>query len=558
MRALPVRPDGSYPADLIRVVTDALRTPAGKQTLRDVQAKALYDLSRYRQGFFPMRVGSGKTLVTFLAARVVGAQRPLLVLPAALIEKTDREWRHAAADWQVSQQLRMTSYQQLGRVSGADKLEVLKPDLLILDEGHRAKNPRAPVTRRLERYLKANPKTMVIVLSGTIMKKSIMDFSHLLEWTNKQQSPLPMYKDSLVEWAEALDEGVNVFQRRDPGVLLELFPSEATPPDAGGDANRQARVVFQKRLKATPGIVVSDTTEDFAGSLVVSALEYPVDSATEANFKTLRETMCRPDGWALAEAMHVWAVARQLALGLHYEWDPAPPELWMDARKSWAKFVREYIGTPEAVSRGFDSELQVANGVERGDIVDEFAVLEEWRKVRPTFGVNPKDVWHDDSALRACLAWIKAHPRGIVWCEHSFFARSLSRVAGIPYYGAQGKNGSGAFIEDHESGPVIASIAANCTGRNLQYKWCDNLVTAPPSDSERWEQIIARTHRPGQTEDTVTVDVLIACREHLESVPRALASSDIKTDLLGFAQKLRIADLVWPDMTKPRQGFRWA
>lgn len=561
VRGLPVRDgDTAYPAGLVAELSRLCSTPAGAAKgvrLREVQAKALYDLGTYRQGFFPMRVGSGKTIVTFLGPRMVGAARPLLLTKAALIEKTDREWRRAAADWKVSQQLQMRSYEFLGRESGAQWLDRIKPDMILADECHFLKNRRAAVTRRVERYMKANPRTIFVPLTGTMMKKTIKDFAHLLEWSHGQSSCLPLYAASVIEWAEALDEGVNPFQRRQPGKLLDLM--RAFDPGPEGDDNARARRVFQKRLESTAGVVISDTTEDFTGSLLIEPLEYAPNATTDDNFRILRDTMCRPDGWALTEAMQVWAVARQLALGLHYEWDPAPPQEWLDARKQWASFVRETLAHPSSDRAGIDSELQVANAVLRGDLEDEFGVLAHWQKLKPTFEVNPKDVWHDDSALLACEAWIKKHPRGIVWTEHQFFARTLARRANIPYYGAKGLTEQGAFIEDHTPGsPCIASIAANTTGRNIQAIFSDNLVTAPPSDSERWEQLIGRTHRTGQIDDTVNFDVLLGCREHLESIPRALSSSDVKKDLLGFSQKLRIADILWPESGVLRRGPRWA
>jgi hypothetical protein len=565
--ALPVRTDAAYPSNLIPELSRLCATPAGLAAgvqLRDVQAKALYDLGTYKQGFFPMRVGSGKTLVTFLGPRMVGAKRPLLLTKAALLQKTDREWRKEGINWKVSQQIQMRSYEFLGRVSGAEWIDRYKPDAIFADECQFLKNRRAAVTRRVERYIKANPTTIFVPMTGTMMKKSIKDFAHLLEWSHGVSSVLPLRADALLEWAEALDEGMNMFQQRQPGCLLELFPSSPTPVD--DDENKTARRVFQKRLEATAGVVISDTTDDFTGSLLIEALEYTPNATTDANFKILRDDMCRPDGWALTEAMQVWAVARQLALGLHYFWEPSPPQAWMDARKQWAQFVRDTLGHPSSARAGLDSELQVANAVLRGDLEDEYGVLAQWQKIKPTFDISPRDAWHDDAALIACETWLKNHSRGICWTEHQFFARALSRRTGVPYYGAQGKTyvacgaiDAGSFIEDHPAGsPIIASIAANCTGRNLQYKWNENLITAPAADSERNEQLIARTHRPGQTEDTVTVDVLVGCREHLESIPRALASSDIKKDLLGFTQKLRIADICWPEVRGGRRGPRWA
>ena len=164
-------------------------------------------------------------------------------------------------------------------------------------------------------------------------------------------------------------------------------------------------------------------------------------------------------------------------------------------------------------------------------------------------------MWHDDTALKICEKWLAERPRGICWVEHRFFGFQLAKNTGLPYFGAKGLDSKGNFIDD-ATGPIIASVAANTTGRDLQYKWCDNLVTAPAADSERWEQLLGRTHRVKQPADSVSVDVLIGCREHIESIPRALASSRVKKDLLGFSQKIELADICWPEGS--RKGPRWA
>jgi hypothetical protein len=566
VRGLPVRGDGAYPPNLTLEMTNLLRAPGvthdakGRPLmLKDKQAQALWDLGTYSHGYFPLRVGAGKTLISFLAPRMINAQRPLLVVPGGLLGKTEREWHEAAKYWRVSQQLRIKSYDFISRVSGAQYLDTHKPDMIVADEMHKLKNPRAAVTRRFRRYMETSLNCTFVPLGGTPMKKSIKDFAHLLEWSHGSGSPTPLYAQTLLEWAEALDENPNSFTQRDPGVLSQLID---LGDDEGGpvveDARDHARRVFQKRLLATPGIVVADAVEDYTGSLNVSAIEYDVNSTTEENFKALRETNCRPDGWALTEAVQIWAVARQLALGMHYVWDPSPPQEWLDARKQWAAFVRDVLAKPSAMHAGIDSELQVTNAVLHGHLEDEYGLLDAWRKIKPTFDINSREVWHDDSALNVCAEWLGSHPKGICWVEHTLFGRELSRRTGLPYFGAAGKqNGdsAGAYIEDAD-GPVIASIAANITGRNLQFKWHENLVTAPMADSERWEQLIGRTHRQGQEEDEVNVECLVGAKEHLEAIPRAISSSDVKEAMLGFRQKLHIATIDWPAMTG-RRGARW-
>jgi hypothetical protein len=48
------------------------------------------------------------------------------------------------------------------------------------------------------------------------------------------------------------------------------------------------------------------------------------------------------------------------------------------------------------------------------------------------------------------------------------------------------------------------SIAAHGTGKNLQ-AWENQIVAHPLSHPARWEQMVARTHRNGQTADSVRV-----------------------------------------------------
>lgn len=574
VKGLPVRTDDSYPPNLTDEMTRLLKRPdvdfdahGNPLRLKDVQARALYDLGTHGKGFFPLRVGAGKTLISFLAPRVLEAKRPLLVVPGGLLKKTEREWHEMAKYWRVAKHLDIKSYDFLSRVSGAAYLDREQKDMILADEAHKLKNLRAAVTRRFRRYIEGriarDEKIVFVPLTGTPMKKSIKNFAHLLEWSHREAAPTPLYAATLMEWSEALDESINPFSMRPPGALLDLMPGATDDSEMFEDDRHRARVIFQKRMLATSGIIISDAVQDYGGSLQINAIEYTPNEVTEANFQKLRDTSCRPDGWALTEAVQVWACARQLALGMHYIWEPAAPQEWLDKRRQWASFVRETLKAPSSSRAGIDSELQVTNAVDRGEIEDEYDLLGEWRKIAPTFDVNSKEVWHDDTALNVCAEWLKTHPKGICWVEHILFGRELSRRTGLPFFGAGGVTGRKGSVlpfdmDPDVSGPVIASHA-NLTGRNLQFKWCDNLITAPRGDSEFFEQLIGRTHRDGQSEDEVTVDILVGCREHLESIPRALNSSDVKQSLLGFTQKLRLADIDdWPDDTQRRPGKRWA
>jgi hypothetical protein len=205
-------------------------------------------------------------------------------------------------------------------------------------------------------------------------------------------------------------------------------------------------------------------------------------------------------------------------------------------------------------SRTLDTELQVANAVDAGRLDKD--ALEKWRAIRDTFTINPKPVWHDDSALRACEHWMKKH-HGIVWCEHRFFAHELSRRTGAHYYGADGLNGAGESITLVKPGkPIIASVAANGTGRNLQM-FHENLITSCPSGPSIMEQLLGRTHRDGQTADEVVVDILIGAREQYESFHKALEGARAAADTIGASQKLLLADILMPDISEKR-GPLWS
>lgn len=543
-------------------LTKVLKTPWGTMRLNPIQGLALKEACEVGGAFCPINAGGGKTLITLLAPTMVRATRPLLIIPAALREKTIKEFRVLAKHWLCihPDAYRIVSYQELGRTSaGAEMdgdghvirpglLEKMRPDLIVFDEVHRVKNGKAAVTRRVKRYLKANPGVKVVALSGTITKRSLKDYAHIARWCLPLTCPVPQTDDDLEAWSAALDEKVASYQRLKPGAL-SLFVRGPVPDDAI-EALPIVRNAYRERLTQTPGVVA---TQD--GALGTSLVVAPYgDGGTcpriEEGFQLLREKWATPDGQLFADPLTLARHARSLCLGLWYRWRVQPPEEWALRRAAWASECRSLIKTNR---RNLDSEKHI---VQHLALYPESRPLyDEWAAVKSSFTPETEAVWISSEALDWVEKWLKDGP-GIVWCKHTLFGLELARRTGLSYYRQGGLNAQKQMIEDHPANKsLIASVDSNGTGRNLQ-KWHRNLLVSGLANGEQYEQLLARTHRPGQEADEVQFDVYMGCAETLVGIYQARADCVYTQATLGQAQRLVYCDFTVPEYG-PNGTARW-
>lgn len=554
IKALPRRLSTDF--DAADAFTEALKRPEGTMRLRALQALALHDLGLYDGVFCPVGVGDGKTLISLLAAYVVGAKWPLLLLPAGLIAKTIRDLKELEAHWFIPTNIRLFSYEMLGVVNAAAELDVYRPDLIIADEAHKLKNLGAAVTRRVARYMDEHPNTKFVAMSGTFLDRSLREFAHILRWCLKDKAPIPKTDYELEQWADALDEKVDEIRRIEPGALLDLASEEERTKYSPIVA---ARMGFRRRLVETPGVVASTVDGEHVGaSIYVSAVTYDMSQTTAEHFRKLREELKTPDDWDVTP-VDVWRHSRELALGFHQVWDPRPPEEWREARRNWFSFVRRVL----AYSDRFDSPEHVERAILAGELVDTDGAYAKWDALRDTFRegvhyrVEPR--WHDDSALKVAAKWMAKSP-GLVWTEHVPFAQRLAEMTGAQYYGRQGLASDGELID--KASPkksAIASIDANREGRNLQTIWNRNLIVSPQESPAVLQQTIARTHRPGLTASEVYVDIFLGCKEHAAAFSKCLAGTRAVHETTGAKQKLLLATIDWPTDYEIQQlrGPRW-
>ncbi len=511
------------------------------------------------------------TLLSLLGFLALNSVRPLLVVPAALKEKTLRDAARYRKDWYIPH-CRVMSYEILGLMQSENELNIQRPDVIIFDECHRLKNRAAARVKRLSAYLDANPETKVVAMSGTIAKRSIKDYAHIAGWCLGDGSPVPREFKSLVEWSSALDDETSIsfdaegdvkwWERDpdekgptlDPGVLLELCsPEELAEPDR----LRGVRKAYRRRLTETPGVIATQE-----GALGVSLRISPLvvnDPAITAHVAQMKMTWERPDKVEIVDQLELWRHLRTMNCGFFYRWNPAPPDQWRRLRREWASVVREVLRTNR---RGIMSAAMVERAILEG-VYDDHpwgdelgmagrtmrTVYEEWMREEPTFDAekNKEAIWLSRATLDACKAWAAKNP-GIIWVKFVEFGKALSAYTGLSYYAQQGLDQNGRFIEDHpKHTPMIASIDANSAGLNLQDGWNQNLIVSTPTTGMQMEQLQSRTHREGQLADEVTVDVLAAVPEIFADFDKACSDARRASDMEGQEQRLCYADITIPN-----------
>lgn len=533
--------DETESVEMADLLTRELKTRAGTWKLKPIQGVALADCFEVGGLFASIGVGKGKTLISLLAGTVLEARRPILLVKPDLLEKTRHDIREMSKQFAVHPNLQLYTYSQLSSAKFTNQIQDYGPDLVIADEGQALKNINSARGRKFMRAMrdmaKAGHPAKFVCMSGTMMRRSLHDYWHLITLALPATSPLPYSYTQLTEWASAIDQKVPEFARCGPGVLLSFLPDTHEPTKDPVDL---ARIAYRNRFRSTSGVVVTGgDEEDVNASLMVR--EIPVTSPqriTDA-LAELRKTWQTPAGDELQYALELWRIAREMASGLFYRWDPVPPKEWLIARKDWRVFVREMINLGRA---GLDSPQQVALAYP-----DEPS-LERWRAIRGTFVPNSVGVWVDDYLVNAAATWLEQE-KGICWVEHNEFGLRLSEVTGVRYFG--GGKQSSLDVLTHR-GPAIMSIRSHGTGKNFQDRYNKCLVASCPPSGDIWEQLLGRCHRMGIDEwaDEVVYDAFLPCEEMREGMQTALDDARMVNYSKGMSQKLLIADIAMGDVRR--------
>jgi hypothetical protein len=531
--ALPRRTASVSDAEVARLHED-LCLPNGTRRLRPIQALALTEARRQNGLFAPIGVGAGKSDIALLLPKVMGSKVAVLLVPANLREKVFQQDyptlvtqyrlpRLANAKVQVvdsSCVLHVHSYNELSSPLKHDLLDQIQPDLIICDEAHALRHPSAARTRRFLQYFKAHPDTRLCVLSGTMTSKSIKDYAHLAWLSLRDNAPVPTRYTVLEEWAAALDSAP---VPAPPGALLKLC-----------EPGEKAREGFRRRIVETPGVIA--TTDGSLGtSLVISERPLKATPIIREALKLMRETWTTPDeGEAFDEILTLHRYARQLAAGFYYKWIWPRGESaqvranWMEARKAWNREVANFL--TYRAKKGCDSPMLYAKACSEGKLSS--MNYDRWATVRETAKPEVEAVWLDEYLVDDSVAWGRENV-GVVWYEHAALGAAIAKKGGFPLFGP----GAEGILKEKGTRTIVASIRAHGTGKNLQC-FNRNLVTTTPTSGTVWEQLLGRTHRPGQEADEVTVEVYRHTLEMRAAVNKALRDADYQQTTTGNRQKL--------------------
>jgi hypothetical protein len=582
--ALPRRDAGEAAASLVDTLTRLWGR--GTQTMRPIQALAIADIADYGGAFLPIVASGGKRLISYLAPVFAQAKRPLLLVPGKLLEETRRAfWGPGGCydHWQgpPPDTYRIESYQWLSNPSqGAvlsadgkhvlreDALELYAPDLIFGDEGHSLKADDSVARKRVEYYrercLEKGRRCSFVFASGTFAKEGVTNYAHLLEWCLGVNAPLPLDAEQRANWCNALDDKVT--EPLAPGALLQLCNEKERAAAAFGldAAISAARQGYRRRFHSCPGVVASQNVKPLHmdGDTLRLTFE-PLDPGkgdptVEKWVGKLKKYALTPTDEPVPDKKEEWRHERALVCAdLHYRWDPPPPRDWLDTRKAACAWVRETLRYCDRYAPMIDSEAKVWAALQAGRF-DDGGVYSAWREIAPTFTPNPVPVWHSDEATNAAATYLANNPTGVVWSEHSFFGARLARVAGVPYFGALGRDAAGKFVLDHK-GPCVVSRKANYEGRDMQWNWDRALIMCFPQCPVISEQMLARIHRDGQRTKTVRFHVWIGSYNVVAGVAQAQRGAKANEEREGGAQRVLYAESSLPSLAelKQRGGSRW-
>jgi hypothetical protein len=529
--------------------TPLFRTPRGTMKLRPRQNAALTEISRAWGLFGMLGVGEGKTLVSLLAANVLNLTvgpifvEPILIVPSSLRSKTAGDMELYRRHFKFPEP-HVCSYEELSRQS--DLLIRRGPNLIICDEAHNLANPDAARTKRFISFVKEirakGLPLVIILLSGTFTRTKLKDYAHLADLSLTDKSPVPRPKGVVGVFDRVMCEELT--PTSNDLDMISGFTSRFCPITSPHreDFRRASREALAIRLNDAEGTIVS-TEMSYAGPLTLRGMDFAVPDTLQEILAEVRETGTRPDGEVFDSTAAQAMCETQLLQGYYTRWvwpESGKDEEWMFHRAAYHKQVRLFLKAHAKVYQ--DSPKLVWDALAGGTLDRSkhgplYRTWEDWTKVKHRHYPQPPVhyEWIGDHMVDAVRDYLKAvKTPTLVWCSSPTFMARAAKVLKLPAI----PNGQAPSKVE----TCLVSTLSHATGLNLQ-GWCQNLLTVIPGCGVRMEQLIGRTHRPGQTAP-VTVDYFSGEPRLNRNVHRALSRAAHIEETTKTPQRLTRALLV--------------
>lgn len=593
MKKIPKQPAGRTPdeAELDRIVSlpiqvlpdeeeieifcfDNMQAGAfdeGKR-LWAVQVAAVREYRRAAGGLFPIGVGWGKTGISLMIAESAyhkGLKKILLLIPpqqvSGLLKRHIPQWRKlvplsvpfhwlagrgAAARKSIVQShapgVYVYPYSLLSTSDALELLTEIRPDIVIADEVHNLKNPKAARTKRLLHFLREqNPKPELIGMSGTITAKSIADYHHLASIALKDSSPLPRSSSMAFFWGQVLnaDGGTsNPHAKKIMRPLLEWAKGHFPDETFRVDQQESYRRAYSHRLVTAPGVVATGD-EQIGVTLRLENLEVPMPSVKlKALIDQVKDDMITPQGEPIDHAIHTFKWLYELSFGFYNAliW-PTEEHLMKHRRvsqveaelllmkaqihhglvKNYHSLLRDYfkdsppgLDTPREVGRSMS--LHADKFVPSHIYAAWIAMKEADFDGRPERYQQPVRI--DDFKVKRVVAWAKERGKGLIWVMNQevgiWLMEALIEAGVDAVHCPAGADDIIEDIGDPERGGkgdkvCVASMGSHSTGRNLQ-AFQDQIYAQWPRSAILAEQSLGRLHRNGQQADELVANTLLS------------------------------------------------
>lgn len=542
--------------------------------LHSAQADALLNVDIYKSLFAPIVVGGGKSLVTIVAAEKFyknkTSKTSLLLVPPTLVDKVfsyDLPYVRDKIDitckfFKINGKMRPSErmfvaaskrsgcyvlpYSILSCKDAEDLLTAINPGVIIADEVQYLKNPKAARTRRFLKFVRSREQTPVFCcFSGTMTKKSLVDYAHLATMSLGINSFLPLTRPGLMSWSSILDSSDSVHvPRSERSNIVPLVNWHNRT--RGGDLNswrvEDCREAYRQRLITCPGVTATSLDENTIGtSIIIHNNEATLPSKIKKAMRDLETKWVSPSGDQISHALMIYKWQSELTMGFFNDrvW-PSVHDLtkrrkisrddavallnagqaYHEANQSYHKLLRTYlkhhhrkgIDTPKLVGQALYNHYNF----DKGDKLHK-ELYAGWvdRHKKSVNGKAPLErdrvqVRLDDYKIQQALKWAKSlKTGGIVWYYHiaiglwayEIFQKEFGKDV---IYAPAGTT----EIDKPENRDkiVIATFESHGTGKNLQHfqnQWF--LEWARQADLA--EQVLGRTHRPGQEADELVINL---------------------------------------------------